>query len=104
MGGGIDVKELVKDKGPRMDTTRFTADAGLNGASTCDTQQIAADYTFTVAPKTFYEELRKLLNKKCQENSSNTPDFILANFLLNSLEAFNAAVRDRELWYGRKTF
>jgi hypothetical protein len=36
-----------------------------------------------------------------QENESNTPDFILAEYLLRSLQAFNVAVVHREKWYGR---
>ena len=35
------------------------------------------------------------------ENGSNTPDFMLAQYLLGCLEAFNIAVTTREKWYGR---
>lgn len=51
---------------------------------------------------TFMQELEQLINKHSQENGSNTPDFILANYLKNCLGAFNEAVESRELWYGRK--
>lgn len=47
------------------------------------------------------KELEKLLNKHGAENGSNTPDFILAKYLMGCLEAFNAAVKIREEWYGR---
>lgn len=45
------------------------------------------------------EELTKLLNG--YENDSNTPDFILAEYLTDCLNAWNAAVRARASWYGR---
>lgn len=37
------------------------------------------------------------------ENGSDTPDFILATYLINCIGAFNKAVNDRERWYGRLT-
>jgi hypothetical protein len=52
----------------------------------------------------FQESLRSLLNKTSQENGSNTPDFILARYLLGCLDNFNAAVSSREAWYGRSGF
>jgi len=48
------------------------------------------------------EELRKLLNAACAENKSNTPDFILAQFMLKCLDAFNESVKQRDEWYGVK--
>lgn len=50
---------------------------------------------------TFAEELTVLLNKHSQENPSNTPDFILADFLAGCLQAWNKSVSIREQWYGR---
>lgn len=49
------------------------------------------------------EELENLLNQYSQENGSDTPDFILATYLINCLGTFNKAVNDREQWYGRLT-
>jgi hypothetical protein len=46
------------------------------------------------------DELRDAINRVSAENGSNTPDLILANFLEAALEAFDEAVRDRDLWYG----
>ena len=52
--------------------------------------------------KTDFEgKLESLINEYSQENSSNTPDYILARFMLNTLTYFNIAVNDRENWYGR---
>lgn len=54
-----------------------------------------------VVPTALEIELSSLLNRHSQENASNTPDFVLAQFLLASLAAFNASVVRREQWYGR---
>jgi len=48
------------------------------------------------------KELSGLLNKHSQEKGSDTPDFILAQYLLRCLNNFNVTVARREDWYGRK--
>jgi len=50
----------------------------------------------------FREELERLINKYSCENESDTPDFILAEYLYDCLNAFDSAVRKRETWWGRK--
>lgn len=47
-------------------------------------------------------EIEAAINKCSAENGSNTPDFILAEFLIGCLEAFDIAVNAREKWYGRE--
>ena len=47
------------------------------------------------------DDIMVLLNKHSAENRSNTPDFILAQYLERCLWAFDTAVRGREAWYGR---
>ena len=49
----------------------------------------------------FYKELEVLINKYSKENASNTPDWILAQYLLGCLSAFETATQQRETWYGR---
>jgi len=51
---------------------------------------------------TLKEELQHLLNKCCAENASNTPDFILAEYLYDCLKAFEKASNAREKWYDVK--
>lgn len=51
---------------------------------------------------TFHAELEALINRHSMENESNTPDFILRNFIASSLDAFNQATRDRDNWFGGK--
>jgi len=52
----------------------------------------------------FTEELTQVINRYSEENNSNAPDFILAEYMRNALDSFNIAVQAREKWYGRKTF
>lgn len=47
----------------------------------------------------FRKELEKLINKHSCENGSNTPDFILARYILDCLEGFDRAVNARSQWY-----
>lgn len=46
-------------------------------------------------------ELAKVLNSFSQENNSNSPDFVLAGFIVDSLAAFDRAVNAREAYFGR---
>lgn len=45
-------------------------------------------------------EIEHALNRCSAENGSNTPDFILAEFLIACLAAFDTASKARERWYG----
>lgn len=49
----------------------------------------------------FQNELQCLINRHSQENLSDTPDHILAQYIQRSLDAFNEATKARETWYGR---
>lgn len=46
-------------------------------------------------------DLQALLNGYSMENESNTPDYILAEYMLDCLAAYNKAVLKRATWYGR---
>ena len=50
----------------------------------------------------FRKELEYIINKHNMESGSDTPDFILANYLQSCLKAFDTAIVSRESWYGRK--
>lgn len=45
------------------------------------------------------KKLKTLINKESREDDSNTPDFILAEFMMNCLDAFEIASNRREVWY-----
>jgi len=49
----------------------------------------------------FEEKLRSLINCESMENGSNTPDFILRDYLLGALDLFDRTVTRREDWFGR---
>jgi hypothetical protein len=48
----------------------------------------------------FEDELLTLLNKYSRENGWNTPDHVLADYLKESLAAFDKAVGRRDYWWG----
>ena len=48
-------------------------------------------------------ELTSLLNRYTAENVSGTPDFILSEYLLDCVKAFNSAVVKRADWRGEST-
>ena len=50
----------------------------------------------------FQAGLIDLINKYNMENGSNTPDYILAQYLVDCLKGFNLASRNREKWYGKE--
>lgn len=52
----------------------------------------------------FEKELQHLINRFSKENGSNTPDFILAEYLNDCLVTYNKALQKREKWYGRDNF
>ena len=55
----------------------------------------------TMSDSDFRTDLAAVLNKHSRENGSNTPDFLLAEFLHDVLDAFDDTVKQRAKWYGR---
>jgi hypothetical protein len=51
---------------------------------------------------TFREDITSLINRYSMENGSDTPDFLLAEYLTACLAVFDKAVTARERWYGRR--
>jgi hypothetical protein len=49
----------------------------------------------------FERELTALINRHSLEGESDTPDFILAKYLVFCLKVFNETTKLREQWYGR---
>ena len=50
----------------------------------------------------FEKELESLINKYSQENNSNTPDFILAEYLSGCLKNWHDSIKKRDNWYSEK--
>ncbi len=57
----------------------------------------------TMETNKFRDELASLINRNSMENGSDTPDFMLAEYLTNCLMAFDTIVVARDKWYGRKS-
>jgi hypothetical protein len=51
--------------------------------------------------KKFRQELEEVINKHSMENGSDTPDFILAEYLTMCLRAFDVATKKRNNWYNK---
>lgn len=51
----------------------------------------------------FEKDLTKLINRYSLEAGSDTPDYILAEYLMGCLETFNDSVRRRSDWAGETT-
>ena len=49
-----------------------------------------------IRPTTFRSDLTSLINKHSKENGSDTPDYLLANFLIACMDAFDLTVRRRD--------
>jgi len=50
----------------------------------------------------FEKELEMLINKHSKENESDTPDFILVQYLKGCLANYVKTVKARDKWYGFK--
>jgi hypothetical protein len=49
----------------------------------------------------FRKDLEHLINRYNMERLSDTPDFILADYLLDCLVVFDRIVKKRDEWYGK---
>lgn len=48
----------------------------------------------------FSKQLEQLINIHSMENGSNTPDFLLAEYLLGCLDNFERTTGSRDRWHG----
>ena len=64
---------------------------------------VGGHWQYPKESSTFQIELERLLNIHSMENESNTPDFILAQYLKDCLDCFNAATKRRDEWYSIKS-
>lgn len=48
----------------------------------------------------FKQSLERIINANNMEDSSNTPDWVLAKYLYNCLQSFEFATNERDKWYG----
>lgn len=59
-------------------------------------------YPAEVRTANFRADLQSLINVHSREAGSNTPDFILAEYLMRCMDAFDGAVKARTHWYGEE--
>ncbi len=67
----------------------------------------AAEEQFVARPKqplTLVQELAQVINRRSLESGSDTPDFILADYLGRCLVAFDDCTKQRTKWYGLEAF
>jgi hypothetical protein len=50
--------------------------------------------------KEFKKELESLIYTYCMDTDSDTPDYILAEYMVSCLKAFNKATRERDAHLG----
>lgn len=51
----------------------------------------------------FKEELERLINRYSLENESNTPDYILSDYLYSCLEVLHETINQRDTWWRNKS-
>lgn len=61
--------------------------------------QMSMDASLTRG-EAFRRDLASLLNRYSMENASNTPDFLLADYLIDCLRALDKTISTRAKWYG----
>jgi len=48
----------------------------------------------------FEKELEHLINRHSKDNDLNTPDFILAQYIMSCLDAYTIAIQQNKKWHG----
>ena len=61
------------------------------------------DLDYTVKEQIIIEDLADVINKHCLENGSDTPDFILAEYLYQCLKNYNVMKAKRDNWFSRES-
>jgi len=84
-----------------MTDSRSTENAAPGGTCAAD-GSVLGQLATEAAHSRFRTGLESLLNRHSMENGCDTPDFILAGYLYDCLQAFDNAMTMRETWYGRR--
>lgn len=118
------MKKLCPKCGETWEGTHFESDSNHfcrtkirgteNKIQDCKCEDKTTNYHLTVCEKgmknddhclnikNFQKDLEKLINRHSKENGSNTPDWVLASYLVRCLEVFDACIELRERYYGRE--
>jgi hypothetical protein len=65
-------------------------------------EELAREPWMPKPPENLREDIQRAINCRSAENGSDTPDWILAEYLMDCLAAFDKGVKARESWYGRE--
>ncbi len=76
-----------------------TALESVEGVTGVDVLQVGQ---VPVSARTFEQDIEQIINARCLENESMTPDFILASYLKDCLATWNKATRERDQWWSHK--
>lgn len=109
----VTAEDILRHEVERLHPTPTPTDrlhsAALRAVGTTDIDEaiawleVFAEDREKVKPEpTLALDLAAVLNRYSAENGSDTPDHVLADYLLGCLAAFDAAVGAREKWYGRR--
>lgn len=52
--------------------------------------------------ETFEKELQSLINRHSKENDSDTPDYLLAEYLVKCMDNYALIIKKRDAWFGHK--
>lgn len=52
--------------------------------------------------ESFLNEITYVINKYSEDNKSNTPDFILAQYMKDCLDVLNKTIRTRDAWHKKE--
>lgn len=66
----------------------------------CEGSKVVATGKILSRETRFERDLCSLINAHSIENGSNTPDFLLAEYLQGCLDLWNKSVNARDKWYG----
>jgi hypothetical protein len=86
----------IKEPSPPNDTADDIADEFDNNFS--DNFLVESD--IHEPPFSFEKKLEQLLNEYSKESGSDTPDFLLAEYLSDCLHNYNKTIRARDKWFG----
>ena len=68
-----------------------------------DDSEYEYDVDLDFDSNSFETELTKLLNCHCKDTTTNTPDFILAKYLMDTIQALESLNKHRDTWHGHST-
>ena len=98
-GSCIFVGEMFEYCGKEVEVNRLTDGRYAVGKWVFE-ENMFEEFIESVDPvPSFDVELTALINRHSVENGSNTPDFMLAEHLLDCLENFNRYVKRRDRWH-----